>query len=145
MQKYSSSELHELRNKISLRKLLGILNIEVKLDGEVEIFSCPRCSGFRTGINPRANLCRCFSCARNFNPIELVMEHQKASFLASVKYLKQHFDKLVDLPSEASTGDKRLKTSVPSTSSGGSLSSLEQQLVALATPKRSQCPLGKSA
>ena len=145
MRRYSSSELHELRNKISLRKLIKFLGVEMKLDGKVEIFSCPSCAGFRTGINPEANLCRCFSCAINFNPIELVMQHQKTSFLESVKLLKQHFEILVRLPCESDDCDKSLKTSAPNTSSVGCLSALERELIALATPKQNQSPLGSAS
>ena len=139
MRRYSSSELHELRNEISLRKLLSFLGIKIKLDGKVEVFSCPNCSGFRTAINPETNLCRCFSCARNFNSIELVMEQRKTSFLESLKFLKQHFATLAHSPCEACDDGSSLKISAPNTSSDGCLSALERQLVALATPKQNQC------
>jgi len=144
MTRFSSSELYELRNKISLLSLIKFLRIETQQDGEVLIFSCPSCAGYRTGVNPQANLCRCFYCERNFNPIELVMESKKFSFVESVKLLKLHFAALIHLPDSVNARDSQQKSSDPGTSSVGGLSSLERHLVALATPKRSQSLLGKN-
>jgi len=109
MARFSGSELYELRNKISLLSLLQFLSVETKRDGDVLIFSCPSCAGSRTGINPQSNMNRCFYCAKNFNPIELVMETRKSTFVESVKFLKQHFDTLIHLPASVNTGDSRPK------------------------------------
>lgn len=145
MARFSDEELYELRNKVSLLSLLKLVGVETKLDGEILIFSCPSCGGYRTGINPQANMCRCFYCAKNFNPIELVMAQRKSTFVESVKFLKQHFDKLTQPPASLNDCEDRKKISAPNTSSDGCLSALERQLVALATPKQNQCPLGKNA
>ena len=144
MARFSDEELYEFRNKISLLSLLQFLGVETKLDGEILIFSCPSCGGYRTGINPKANMCRCFYCDRNFNPIELVMAQRKCTFVESVKFLKQHFDKLAQAPVLATHCESQKKISAPNTSSDGRLSALELQLVALATPKKSQCLLERS-
>jgi hypothetical protein len=50
-------------------------------------FVCPVCEFTHTGINPEANLARCFRCGRNFNPIELVMVAESADFVLAVSYL----------------------------------------------------------
>ena len=145
MARFSGAELYELRNKISIARLLDFLKVATKLDGNILIFSCPCCSEFRTGINPQANLGRCFRCNRNFNPIELVMESRKCSFVASVKLLKQHFDKLSDTPVLTNKPEFEPKISTPNTSSENCLSCLELELLALATPKQSQSFWGRNA
>ena len=145
MARFSSAELYELRNKISLLSLLQLLGVETRHDGETLIFSCPSCSGFRTGINTQANMCRCFYCAKNFNPIELVMAQRKCTFVESVKFLKQHFDKLAQAPVLVTHCESQKKISDPKPSSDGRLSALELELVALATPKKSRCLLGRNA
>ena len=145
MARFSDSELYELRNRILLLRLLELLSVQTKLDGEILIFSCPSCGGYRTGINPQANMCRCFYCAKNFNPIELVVAQRKSTFVESVKFLKQHFDKLTQPPVSLNGCESQKKISDPNTSSDDCLSALERQLVALATPKRNQYPLGRNA
>jgi hypothetical protein len=52
-------------------------------------FACPICAGLDTSVNVGHNLARCFSCLRNFNPIELVMHQLKISFVDSVRWLQR--------------------------------------------------------
>lgn len=52
-------------------------------------FTCPICAGSDTCVNVGHNLARCFSCLRNFNPIELVMHQLKISFVDSVRWLQR--------------------------------------------------------
>jgi len=54
-------------------------------------FLCPKCNEFRTAINPKTNLARCFRCKENFNTIDIAMEVEKISFVDSVKLLKENF------------------------------------------------------
>ena len=90
MQKFSSSELFELRNTIPVEILLqNILRVPSKISEGVFRFLCPVCNEFQTGINPNANLVRCFRCERNFNAIDLVMEAQGCGFEESVLFLKR--------------------------------------------------------
>ena len=91
MRRFSDEELKLIRNHITVQQVLSILGIPCKeVEGE-EKFLCPNCQEFRTGINPRVNLTRCFRCERNFNTIELVMAERKMGFVDSVKLLKNLF------------------------------------------------------
>ena len=97
MQRFSSSELFELRNAIPVEILIQtILRIPFKISEGVFRFLCPVCNEFQTAINPNVNLVRCFRCERNFNAIDLVMETQDCGFKESVLYLKRLFGENVD-------------------------------------------------
>ena len=50
-------------------------------------FQCPRCHELRATVNPRNNLAHCFSCAANFNNIDLMII-QGHDFLPAVEILK---------------------------------------------------------
>jgi hypothetical protein len=50
-------------------------------------FLCPRCREYRSAVNPRTNLGRCFACETNFNPIDLTMAVEGCDFVAAVDYL----------------------------------------------------------
>ncbi len=91
--RFSSQELFELRNHIPIADLIKqCLMLPFKVRGGFFRFRCPLCSGFQTATNPKTNLARCFSCERNFNPIDMVMICRKMSFVESVRYLKTYHE-----------------------------------------------------
>lgn len=80
-------ELRRLRNQIDLVAAIRDLDLPHRnRDGELR-FLCPRCSEFRTAVNPATNLGRCFRCEVNFNPIDLVMIVERMNFLQAVDRL----------------------------------------------------------
>ena len=92
MRRYSSKELHAVRNQIPITRLIcDILTIPHKVIEGIFRFLCPVCGEFQTAVNAETNLCRCFRCERNFNTIELVMEDRATTFVESVKLLRKHF------------------------------------------------------
>ena len=87
--RFSSSELHRIRNGIPVGWVIEhVLSLPSKKIEGVYRFLCPVCSEFQTGVNPQANLARCFRCKKNFNPIELVMAGKGLSFVQSVYLLR---------------------------------------------------------
>jgi len=85
--RYSDEFLHRLRNEIPIRSVIQALSIPHKYCDGYFRFLCPVCEFTHTGLNPEANLVRCFRCERNFNPIELVMATESADFVLAVSYL----------------------------------------------------------
>jgi hypothetical protein len=83
--------LRTLRNDASVFALIFELRIPTRMRGSRLTFRCPQCGNFHTAINDRTNLARCFSCKRNFNPIDLVMAERGTSFLEAVRYLEGVF------------------------------------------------------
>ncbi len=89
--RFSSQELSFLRNKIPIAHVIeNLLSLPTRNNTGKLSFACPLCKGFDTSINYKHNLARCFECRQNFNPIELVMHQRHASFVDSVKWLKQY-------------------------------------------------------
>ena len=89
MPKYFSRQLlYRIRNEIPLRGLLIQLEWPNKDRAGRFSFLCPECGEFLTATNPRTNLGRCFSCARNYNTIDFVMAVQQCDFVAAVHYLE---------------------------------------------------------
>ena len=87
--RFSSRELAFLRNDIPMeRVVVSFLALQHRHDSDKLRFACPLCGGLDTSIQPKTNLARCFSCKRNFNPIEMVMAHMKLGFVESVHWLK---------------------------------------------------------
>jgi DNA primase len=81
--------LRRLRNEIAINKLIRHLDLPWKIrDGHLR-FLCPLCREFNTATNPRTNLARCFRCAKNFNPIDLVMVVRGIPFLQAVRDLQR--------------------------------------------------------
>lgn len=90
MRGFSDAELRRLRNEIPVRWVIEtLLELPTKEVEGVYRFLCPVCNEFETGLNPHANLGRCFRCRKNFNPIELVMTERGLNFVQSVKLLHQ--------------------------------------------------------
>ena len=88
-QRFSSSQLYVLRNKIEVRMLVEeTLHIPCRVTQGCFRFLCPVCNAFNTAVNPETNLARCFDCSKNFNTIDLVMLTRQAKFVDSVKFLQ---------------------------------------------------------
>lgn len=85
-------QLRHLRNEIPVDAVIRDMRLATDRRGRRRTFQCPACGEFHTAINPRANLARCFRCARNFNPIDLVIEARGSTFLDAVRYLTEHVD-----------------------------------------------------
>lgn len=86
--RYTRQHLFTLRNHIPIDRLIEALFVPAKIQEGHFRFLCPVCNEFNTGINPKTNLARCFSCRKNFNTIDFVMTVKKLSFLDSVAYLE---------------------------------------------------------
>jgi DNA primase len=89
--RFSKSELFSVRNSICFNIVLDFLRVPNKAIEGMTRFLCPKCNEFRTAINPKTNLARCFRCKENFNTIDITMEVQKINFVDSVKLLKGYF------------------------------------------------------
>ena len=89
MPRYFTEELlRRLRNDIPWPMLLKELEWPHKVRLGQLAFVCPRCREYRSAVNPRTNLGRCFWCDTNFNPIEFTMAVQNCDFVPAVRYLK---------------------------------------------------------
>lgn len=83
----SPRRLRSLRNDVSIDRVLEDLGVPTKVRDGFLRFLCPVCQEYNTATNPRTNLGRCFRCRRNFNPIDLVIVIEKATFLDAVAYV----------------------------------------------------------
>ena len=89
MPRYFPDELlRRLRNDISWASLLSQLEWPHKIREGQLAFLCPCCREYRSAVNPRTNLGRCFACETNFNPIDLTMAVEECDFVAAVHYLE---------------------------------------------------------
>ena len=80
--------LRRLRNQVDLRWLMvEVLDLEHRHRGGRFRFLCPACQGFETAVNPATNLGRCFTCLKNYNPIDLVILVKHYDFLQAVNFL----------------------------------------------------------
>ena len=88
MARYFSKELlRRLRNQIDMERLFHELQWPHKRrDGQLA-FLCPHCQEYRSAVNPRTNLGRCFHCQRNFNPIDFTIAIRDCDFVEAVHYL----------------------------------------------------------
>jgi len=86
--RYTREHLFALRNYTLIDRLIETMDIPSKTQEGCYRFQCPVCNGFNTGINPKTNLARCFSCQKNYNAIDLVMTVKELSFIDSVAYLE---------------------------------------------------------
>lgn len=85
--RFTKHHLRRLRNQIPWKPLLQQLGWPHKYRERQLAFLCPRCHEYRSAVNPRTNLGRCFHCQTNFNPIDLTMAAQDCDFLTAVDYL----------------------------------------------------------
>lgn len=84
MRMISADELRRLRNDVSVAAVIVGLGLDRSNRGTRPTFRCPRCETFHTAVNERTNLARCFRCAENYNPIDLVMAVRSVGFLDAV-------------------------------------------------------------
>ena len=85
---YTKESLRKLRNNIPIAILIAdILELPHKTADGYFRFLCPLCGGFDTATNPKTNLARCFTCKKNFNPIDLTMTVKRQNFRDAVKFL----------------------------------------------------------
>lgn len=88
MPRYFTEELlRRLRNDIPLASVMKQLDWPHKQRDNQMAFLCPRCHEYRSAINPRTNLGRCFRCETNFNPIDLTMAVRECDFVDAAHYL----------------------------------------------------------
>jgi len=74
MKRFNTEEISKIRNDVLVRDVIErLLNLPHKIVEGIYRFLCPVCNEFNTGLNPNTNLCRCFGCKKNYNPIDLVM------------------------------------------------------------------------
>lgn len=84
---FSDDLLRRLRNEICWNELLSHLRWPHKVREGQLAFLCPRCQEYRSAVNPRTNLGRCFCCQTNFNPIEITMAVRDCDFVSAVREL----------------------------------------------------------
>ena len=89
---FTDDFLRKLRNEINIDEVIGALCLETRRGTDLLRFHCPLCHRFHTATNPKTNLARCFDCRVNFNPIDLVMETTRCSFVDSVEFLKKQMN-----------------------------------------------------
>ena len=88
--RYSKEFLRMLRNEIPIAILIAdLLRLDNKMSEGRFRFLCPMCSGFDTATNQTTNLARCFRCEINFNPIDMVMQVKRVSFVNAIEYLDE--------------------------------------------------------
>ncbi len=80
--------LRRLRNDIPISAIIEALDLPTKEVEGLFRFLCPICCEFHTATNPRTNLARCFRCQKNWNPIDIVIEVRRTSFLDAVRALR---------------------------------------------------------
>ena len=77
-----------LRNNIPIDFVISdFLRLPCKTSEGFLRFLCPLCQEFNSATNPNTNLARCFSCNKNFNPIDLVMVENDIPFKDAVNLL----------------------------------------------------------
>jgi hypothetical protein len=101
MRYFSDEFLRRLRNKIPWELLLQELDWPHKERLGQLAFLCPRCREYRSAVNPRTHLGRCFWCDSNFNAIEFTMAVQGCGFVEAVQYLKPLLDRGSDSAASA--------------------------------------------
>lgn len=101
MRYFSDDFLRRLRNRIPWERLLQELDWPHKQRLGQLAFLCPRCREYRSAVNPRTHLARCFWCDTNFNAIEFTMAVQGCGFVEAVHYLKPLLDRDSDSAASA--------------------------------------------
>jgi len=87
--RYAKQTLRRLRNDIPIAILIAdILELPHKTAEGYFRFLCPLCGGFDTATNPKTNLARCFTCQKNFNPIDITMSVKRQNFRDAVQFLE---------------------------------------------------------
>jgi len=98
MTPFTKQQLFQVRNEIDIDWLINEkLNIERQFNGACR-FRCPLCQQLNTATQKQTNLARCFSCQKNFNPIDIVIYTKKINFVPSVRFLLSLLDKKTPQP-----------------------------------------------
>jgi DNA primase len=85
----SEQLLRSLRNDILIDDVIQLyLDIPTKRREGALRFVCPLCREMNTATNPKTNLARCFTCSKNFNPIDIVIAARKCTFTQAVHQLQ---------------------------------------------------------
>jgi len=100
---FPANQLRALRNDIPIDGVVIDLGVPWKISEGQFRFLCPICTEFHTATNPNTNLARCFRCRRNFNPIDLVITVNQASFVEAVHYLLKNAPRIRPPPRHAKT------------------------------------------
>jgi hypothetical protein len=90
----SAELLRQLRNDLPMPVTIAALGREgppSKMSEGYFRFVCPRCGEMRATVNPRNNLAHCFSCRKNLNNIDLMLQLDY-DFLDAVTLLKRWLD-----------------------------------------------------
>jgi DNA primase len=91
--RFSPELLRLIRNQVKLAPLItDVLLLPSKTSEGHLRFLCPLCGNFHTAVNPKTNLGRCFSCRKNFNPIDMVIVVRKLSFREAVRFLDEYLN-----------------------------------------------------
>lgn len=92
-QRFAPELLRLIRNQVKIAPLItDVLRLPAKTSEGHLRFLCPLCTNFHTAVNPKTNLGRCFSCRKNFNPIDMVMVVRNLSFRESVRFLEEYLN-----------------------------------------------------
>lgn len=86
--RFDDEDLRRMRNDIAFARVFAALNWPSKVRDRQLAFVCPRCGEYRSAVNPRTNLARCFFCEINFNPIDFTIAVQNATFVEAVRFLE---------------------------------------------------------
>ena len=87
----SADLLRSIRNDLPMPVTIAALGREgppAKISEGYFRFVCPNCGEMRATVNPRNNLAHCFSCKKNLNNIDLLIELDY-DFLAAVALLQR--------------------------------------------------------
>ena len=85
---HSDVTLKKLRNEIPMASVIHALNLPWRRDDKTLRFICPKCHGLDTSIHPKVNLGRCFTSAKNFNTIDMVMAAKNMKFRTTIEWLE---------------------------------------------------------
>lgn len=83
--------LRRLRNDLPMPVTIAALGREgppAKMSEGYFRFLCPHCGEMRATVNPRNNLAHCFTCQKNLNNIDLLLELDY-DFLSAVALLQR--------------------------------------------------------
>ena len=117
--RFSDQQLYTLRNHIPMELVIEkILCIPSKVTQGGLRFKCPLCDKFNTAVNPPTNLARCFDCEANFNPIDMVMAVEHASFVEAVTFLKDYKTSLAHDQKQGHKEDRPAPGPAPAESAG---------------------------
>lgn len=87
--RFSDQLLFAVRNHIPIKLVIDeLLRVPSKISQGTYRFRCPICGEYNTAVNRQTNLARCFTCEKNFNPIDMVMTVEGINFVETVNSLK---------------------------------------------------------